>query len=129
MGLIKRSWLESGAVYGYRKVTTDLGERCSRHRVARLMKLAGLRAQAGYGRRLKPRGALPATLAPKRLQRQFTVDAPNTHWVAYITHIRTHEGWVFLAVVFGLFSRCSTTRGVSTEAARGCRRWSTKSGS
>lgn len=107
-GLIKQSWLESGAVYGYRKVTTDLrdlGERCSRHRVARLMKLAGLRAQVGYGRRPKPRGGQPATVAPNRLQRQFAVDAPNTHWVTDITYIRTHEGWLFLAVVLDLFSR------------------------
>ncbi|WP_113066196.1 IS3 family transposase [Oleiagrimonas sp. MCCC 1A03011] len=107
-GLIKQSWLESGAVYGYRKVTTDLrdlGERCSRHRVARLMKLAGLRAQVGYGRRPKPRGGPQATVAPNRLQRQFAVDAPNTHWVTDITYIRTHEGWLFLAVVLDLFSR------------------------
>ncbi len=43
--LIKHSWLESGCVYGYRKVTIglkDLGEACSKHRVARLMKLEGI---------------------------------------------------------------------------------------
>lgn len=37
--------MESGSVYGYRKVTTDLrelGETCSRHRVARLMNSKGL---------------------------------------------------------------------------------------
>lgn len=107
-GLIKQSWLESGAVYGYRKVTNDLrdlGERCSRHRVARLMKQARLRAQVGYGRRPRPRGGLPATVAPNHLNRQFTVEAPNTHWVTDITYIRTHEGWLFLAVVLDLFSR------------------------
>jgi putative transposase len=41
LGLIKHSWLESGCVYGYRKVQSDLrdlGETCSRHRVARLMR-------------------------------------------------------------------------------------------
>ena len=54
LGLIKQSWLESGTVYGYRKVTQDLrdlGERCSKNRVARLMHGDGLRAQVGYGRR------------------------------------------------------------------------------
>lgn len=38
-GLIKQSWLESGGVYGYRKVTDDLrelGESCGKHRVYRL---------------------------------------------------------------------------------------------
>lgn len=44
--LIKHSWLESGGVYGYRKIYHDLqesGDRCGRHRVARLMRLEGLR--------------------------------------------------------------------------------------
>ena len=48
VGLIKQSWLESGTVYGYRKVCADLrdlGERCSRHRVARLMRGEALQAQ------------------------------------------------------------------------------------
>lgn len=43
-GLLKQAWLESGGVYGYRKLTLDirdLGERCGKHRVARLLKLEG----------------------------------------------------------------------------------------
>lgn len=47
-GLIKQSWLESGGVYGYRKITHDLrdpGERCGKHRIYRLMLQEGLRAQ------------------------------------------------------------------------------------
>jgi putative transposase len=45
LGLIKHSWLESGGVYGYRKVYQDLreaGEACGKHRVARLMSREGL---------------------------------------------------------------------------------------
>ena len=51
---IKQSWLESGAVYGYRKVSDDLrelGEACGINRVHRLMRSAGLRSQTGYGKR------------------------------------------------------------------------------
>jgi putative transposase len=64
LGLVKQAWLESGTVYGYRKVCADLrdlGETCSRHRIARLMKREGLRAQRGYGRRPGMRGGRPAT--------------------------------------------------------------------
>ncbi|PAS97395.1 MAG: transposase, partial [Candidatus Dactylopiibacterium carminicum] len=53
-GLIKQCWLESGAVYGYRKIThdlRDLGESCGKHRVARLMRQIGLKSLTGYGRR------------------------------------------------------------------------------
>lgn len=54
LGLIKQSWLENGTVYGYRKIAIDLrdlGASCGKHRVARLMRLEGLKSQAGYGRR------------------------------------------------------------------------------
>ncbi len=30
---------------------------------------------------------------------------PNQAWVTDITYIRTHEGWLYLAVVLDLFSR------------------------
>ena len=49
LGLLKHAWLESGGVYGYRKLTMDmrdLGERCGKHRVARFLKLEGLRVSA-----------------------------------------------------------------------------------
>lgn len=108
LGLIKHAYLESGCVYGYRKIHSDLrdlGERCSKHRVGRLMKLEGLRAQVGYGRRPRVAGGAPAQIAPNVLEQRFEVAAPNTHWVTDITYIRTHEGWLFLAVVIDLFSR------------------------
>ncbi len=47
VGLIKQLWLESGCIYGYRKIhddLMDLGETCGHNRVARLMKNNGLKA-------------------------------------------------------------------------------------
>ena len=106
--LIKQSWLESGGVYGYRKVLDDLremGEYCGKHRVYRLMRLAGLRAQVGYKRRAGHYGGRVRTAAPNTLNRQFDVVHPNTVWVTDITMIRTYEGWLYLAVVVDLSSR------------------------
>ena len=108
VGHIKQSWLESGAIYGYRKIHTDLrelGETCGRNRVYRLMKREALRAQVGYRRRPGPRGGLPAVTAPNRLAQRFDVIEPNKAWVTDITYIRTYEGWLYLAVVIDLFSR------------------------
>jgi putative transposase len=108
LGLLKQAWLESGGVYGSRKLTLDmrdLGERCGKHRVARLLKSEGLRSQTGYGRRPGVQGCKPAVVAPNHLQRQFKVAEPNQSWVTDITYIRTHEGWLYLAVVVDLFSR------------------------
>ncbi|TMP89016.1 hypothetical protein CWC05_01290 [Pseudoalteromonas ruthenica] len=35
----------------------------------------------------------------------MTVATPNRYWVTDITHIRTHEGWLYLAFVLDLYSR------------------------
>jgi putative transposase len=48
---------------------------------------------------------MPAVIAPNHLKQQFDVTAPNQTWVTDITYIRTHEGWLYLAVVLDLFSR------------------------
>ena len=108
VGLIKHHWIASGGVYGYRKVHDDLrevGEDCGRHRVARLMRLEGLRSQTGYRRRPGKYGGKPAVASPNLLKRQFDVVEPNKVWVTDITYIRTYEGWLYLAVVLDLFSR------------------------
>jgi transposase InsO family protein len=60
---IKESWLESGSVYGYRKVSDDLrelGEQCGINRLHRLMRSAGIRSQ----KRKYKRGGAPSLVAP-----------------------------------------------------------------
>jgi putative transposase len=108
LGLIKHAYLESGCVYGYCKIHDDmraLGERCGKHRVERLMKLEGLGAQVGYGRRPRGIDGKPAQIAPNVLEQHFAVPAPNTHWVTDITYLKTYEGRLFLSVVLDLYSR------------------------
>lgn len=107
VGLIKHHWIASGAVYGHRKLTTDLregGEACSRHRVLRLMKSEGLRAQIGYGSKPRHRGG-PVGRFDNVLARDFSPDGPNKVWATDITYIRTYEGWMYLAAVMDLYSR------------------------
>ncbi|HDV9907144.1 TPA: IS3 family transposase [Klebsiella oxytoca] len=106
-GQIKKFWLESGCVYGYRKIHLDLrdsGQQCGVNRVWRLMKRVGIKAQVGY-RSPRARKGEACIVSPNRLQRQFNPDAPDERWVTDITYIRTHEGWLYLAVVVDLFSR------------------------
>ena len=108
LGRIKHAWLESGGVYGYRKIHQDLreeGVRCGKHRVARLMRSEGLRSQTGYRRRPGHYSGKPAVVSPNHLDRQFDAPAPNVAWVTDITYIRTYEGWLYLAVAIDLFSR------------------------
>lgn len=45
------------------------------------------------------------SICSKHLQRQFAVAWPNQSWLTDITYIRTHEGWLHLAVLVDLFLR------------------------
>lgn len=108
LGFIKQFWLESGCVYGYRKIYKDMlsfGEACGKNRVYRLMKSAGIQSQRGYKRKANFSGGKLSTVAPNLLNREFDVVEPNTAWVTDITYIRTYEGWLYLGVVIDLFSR------------------------
>ncbi len=51
LGFIKQFWLESGGVYGYRKIYSDLreeGKAFGINQVYRLMKQEGIQSQRGY---------------------------------------------------------------------------------
>ena len=105
----ERDILKKAAVdsIGYRKIHLDLrdsGQQCGVNRVWRLMKRVGIKAQVGY-RSPRARKGEASIVSPNRLQRQFNPDAPDERWVTDITYIRTHEGWLYLAVVVDLFSR------------------------
>ena len=61
--------------------------------------------QRGYN---TPRGyysGKPDIVAANELNREFNVERPNQLWVTDITYIKTHEGFLFLAVVMDLFAR------------------------
>lgn len=100
---------ESRGLYGAPRVQADLRSkyqiRCSKRRVARLMRQAGLAGvKRGKKRQLTKRDA-SKTASPDLVERRFTAVAPDRLWVADITQHATAEGWLYLAVVIDLFSR------------------------
>lgn len=107
LGLIRMSYAASHGVYGAPRIFLDLrelGEHCSKNRVARIMKMHGIKALRGYKAPRIIHGR-PSIVAPNTLDREFTVDQPDTAWVTDITYIRTWQGWLYLAVVVDLYSR------------------------
>ena len=96
-GLIKQFWLESGGVYGYRKIHCDLkdvGESCGINRVHRLMKANGLKSQRGYR---KPRSCAgtPSVIAANILARQFNPNQPNQSWVQILLiSVHMKDGYI-----------------------------------
>lgn len=98
---------ESDGVSGSPRIWEDLryaGERCGCHRVARLMRRAGIQGVPQRRRwRRKLAGVRPAG-PQNHLERDFTATTPNTKWVTDITDIRTAEHWLYVCVVLDLYS-------------------------
>jgi putative transposase len=97
----------SRATYGAQRIQAELraqGVRCSRKRVARLMRLAGV---TGCHRRrfVTTRGNPKRPTAPDLVNRAFVAAAPNQVWVADLTSVPTRQGFLFLAVVLDACSR------------------------
>lgn len=108
--LIGDEYERSRGVYGALKVFMMLkrsGVRTSKKRVARIMSEYGWRGMT-RGNAKRPTGE---KRAPKKdsaddlVRRDFRADGPNRAWFADITYVRTHQGWLYLAVVMDVWSR------------------------
>lgn len=95
--------------YGSPRVHQELLARdhhVGRHRVARLMRLHGIKACRGKIKS-RPRAA-PPSRRPEitdRVHRDFHADVADTLWFTDITQIRTGEGWLYAAVILDAFNR------------------------
>ena len=83
----------------------DDGERISRKRVERLMRLAGLSASPKRKWRATTIRMPGVRVADDLVDRKFAAGAPNRVWVADITYLRTWQGWLYLVAVQDLYSR------------------------
>lgn len=99
----------SKGTYGAPRVHAELvlgqGMHVARKRVARLMRIAGLR---GVQKRRFVRTTVSDPSehwAPDLVDREFTVRRPNKLWVADLTYVATWSGFLYVAVVIDAFSR------------------------
>jgi len=106
---IQEIYVKSRKSYGSPRVHASLkrdGFGWGRHRIARIMRFAGLRALRQYFRRRGYKKATHGRLESKNLVKQnFKVPVPNRIWASDITQFWTGSGWLYLAVVMDLFSR------------------------
>ena len=116
---IQATYDENHFVYGARKIWVALNKRgisVARCTVERLMGDMGL-VGARRGRAFKV-----TTLGDDRLprpadlvERDFSAPGPNRLWVADLTYVKTHTGWVYVAFVVDVFSRRVVGWQVSTS--------------
>lgn len=99
----------SRGTYGSPRVHAELrqghGVRCSRKRVARLMREHDLVGVHRRRRRCLTKQDTQAAPAPDLLGRDFTAERPGEKLVGDITYLPTEEGWLYLATVLDLATR------------------------
>lgn len=111
---IRQFFEKSDGSYGSIRIWEDLKE-CDelkaagivagRHRVARLMRQAGLKATVAPKFVVTTDSTHDLPVAENLLNRDFGAPEANVKWASDITYIWTQEGWLYLAVVLDLFSR------------------------
>jgi len=106
---ILRVWEQNLSVYGADKVWDQLNRddiriaRCTVERLMRDMGLQGCRRGRVWVRTTTGDDRLerPADL----VERRFRAPAPNRLWLADLTYVKTHSGWVYVAFIVDVFSR------------------------
>jgi len=99
---------ESRQTYGSPRMHAVLredGEICSKNRVAKIMKSAGIAAKMKKRFKVTTKANPNAIASPNLLQQDFFAAMPNQRWVADFTYVATQEGWLYVATVLDLFSR------------------------
>lgn len=105
--LIKDAYEQSSGTYGSPRIYKELrtnGCRCSKKRIARIMRHRKIRAERRY-RKHKYGGGRPSNVFDNRLLRGIMATHTDKVWTTDITYIRTYEGWLYLTVVMDLHSR------------------------
>jgi transposase InsO family protein len=105
---IRRIYLENYKRYGSPRIhmeLTEAGFAVSAKRIARLMRIHGLKGKKRNKSKASSAGPGIMPAAANVLGRRFSVNRPNSRWVSDITYVETAEGWLYLAVVIDLYSR------------------------
>jgi transposase InsO family protein len=80
-------------------------ERVGRNRVARVIREHGISGSRPRRFKATTDSAHQLPVAENVVTRDFSPPQRNRTWAADITYVRTHNGWLYLAVVIDLYSR------------------------
>jgi transposase InsO family protein len=108
---VRREFYRLRRRYGSPRLCRELraaGHVCSEKRVARLMRLAGLRARGAHRFVVTTNAGHARPVAENVLGRRFAVGGRgdlNRRWASDITYVPTRQGWLYLAVILDVASR------------------------
>lgn len=106
--MIRRIHTQSKGTYGSPRVCAELkseGLHYGRHKVARLMRMAGLKGCPKRRYKVTTQSDPSHPVAENLIKQDFTAESADRRWASDITYISTQQGWLYLAVVMDLYSR------------------------
>ena len=105
---LKSVYAMSKGRYGSPRISIELradGVNASRPRIARLMKINGIKSIMKRKYRLTTNSNHLYPVNANLLSRDFSTTGTGEKWVSDITYIRTGEGWLYLTMVMDLADR------------------------
>ena len=99
---IKKIHEDSHEIYGSPSIWSELndkGLKCSRPRVARIMRENGIRSKIKRKFKITTNSKHTYSVCPNLLSERPPASHIDEHWLADITYIRTQEGWLYLSAI------------------------------
>ncbi len=115
---IHRIYAEGRGEYGSPTIYHVLREKgflFNHKRIARLMRIIGLRAKVLRRFKRTTTACKDHQAAPNLLQQNFHTSGPNRVWLSDITFIDTDEGWLYLTTIEDMWSRRIVGHAITTD--------------
>ena len=108
VGHIRRIYHDSDRNYGSPRITAALRQQgivCNHKRIARLMRINGIRSKLKRKFKVTTSSAHNRRVAPNLINQNFAAPMPDRLWTSDITYIWTREGCLYLAVFLDACTR------------------------
>jgi transposase InsO family protein len=105
---IVKVFKQSRRTYGSPSITRELrgdGESCGKNRIARLMRLNGIKAKTKKKFKVTTDSGGSKQAVDNLVNQCFKADCPDRLWCSDITYIWTKEGWLYLSIILDVYSR------------------------
>lgn len=116
--LVKEIFTENQAIYGYRRIHSELKNRkiiVSEKVVRRLMKEEKLTVRFVSKKKYNSYAGEIVPATPNVIERDFTAEAPNEKWLTDITEFRIPAGKVYLSPIIDCFDGIVVSWSISTQ--------------
>ena len=119
---IKEVYEQNQGLYGSPRIAVELrdrGVRCTKNRIARIMRKHGIVAKTKRKFRVTTNSKHAKVVSENLVKQEFHAERPNQLWTSDITYVWTKEGWLYLALILDVCTRMIVGWSVSARLRSG----------